>query len=329
MKIRRLYMFGLLLIVAAAGLSLITWLMRHTQEAASLIKIRAVSIGDLDAIAIAQSGSLIAVVGTRDYMWVYTIPDLREVAQLSAQEGRVFQATFLPHKHLVATAEWAGGVRLWDVRHQRLVSRVKAPGRTNAVAFSPDGAYLAGSIGAGGWCVVVWKTSGYREAYRFKAQGTSMFGPGFGCVTFIDNQKLAAGGLDGCVYIWDLRSGQLLKRLCGHTQPIWRVAVLPAEGLVASSSMDNTVVIWDWQRGKQVTVMPGLAVASCPTKGLFAVSSGTEPVVLQLWEARSSHVVASQKVEEQNIMDMAFSADGKYLVTVGNGKSVIVWRVER
>jgi WD40 repeat protein len=293
------------------------------------MKIRSVRIGALDAVTVARSGDLLAGAGTRDYVWVYTIPDLREVAKLSAQEGRVFQASFLPQKHLVATAEWAGGVGLWDIRHQRLVGRVKAPGRTNAVTFSPDGTWLAGSIGAGGWCVIVWETSGYREAYRFKAQGTSMFGPGFACVTFIDNQKLAAGGLDGCVYVWDLRAGKLVQRLCGHTQPIWRVAALPAEGLLASSSMDNTVVIWDWQRGKQVAVLPGTVVASCPSKGLLAISSGTKPVVLQLWEARSFRIVASQKVDVQNTMDMAFSADGKYLVTVGNGESVIVWRVEQ
>ncbi len=284
---------------------------------------------DADAIALSPGGKLTAVTCTRNFVYVYRLSDLKQLSSLRAREGRAFQTAFFPGKDYLAVAEWAGGLTLWDTKQWRKVAGISTPGRTNAVALSPDGRWLAAAVGADSWCLVVWRTQGYREAYRFQSQGTSLFGPGFGCVVFLDNQTIVAGGTDGCVYSWDLRTGQLLKRLCGHTQPIWRVAALPAEGLLASSSMDNTVVIWDWQRGKQVAVLPGTVVASCPSKGLLAISSGTKPVVLQLWEARSFRIVASQKVDVQNTMDMAFSADGKYLVTVGNGESVIVWRVEQ
>lgn len=319
------------MLVAAAllGTGLLMVLGRHYLSDRAVVKQKSARFCDAESVTLSQDGQFVAVTCSQDFVYVYRLPQLHQVTRLAAKEGRAFQTAFAPDKALLAVAEWADGVTLWDTTHWTKVRDMRSLGRTNAVAWSPDGSWLAGSIGAGGWCVIVWKTSGYQEAYRFKSQGTSMFGPGFACVTFIDNQKLAAGGLDGCIYVWDLRTGQLLQRLCGHTQPIWRVAALPAEGLLASSSMDNTVVIWDWQRGKQVAVLQGTVVASCPSKGLLAISSGTKPVVLQLWEAQSLRVVVSQRVDEQNIMDMAFSADGKYLVTVGNGKSVIVWRVEQ
>jgi WD40 repeat protein len=115
--------------------------------------------------------------------------------------------------------------------------------------------------------------------------------------------------------------------LCGHAQPVWRIAVVPAKGLIASASLDNTIVVWDWQHGRQVAAMKGGVVASCPAKGLLAASSGTPPIVPQLVETQGFRTVFSTEVKDQNILDMAFSADGKYLVTAGNRQTLTVWRL--
>jgi hypothetical protein len=292
-----------------------------------LLPQNSVTVCDADAVAISSDGKRIAVTCARDAVYAFQFPELKPLARLRAKDGRAFQAAFAPHKNLLAVAEWAGGVTLWDTTTWKKVTELQARGRTNAVRFSPDGSWLAASVGADGWCVMVWKTDPYQETYRFRAQGSSMFGSGFGSVEFVDNQTLAAGGLDGCVYIWELRSGRLLHRLCGHAQPIWRIAVVPAKGLIASASLDNTIVVWDWQHGRQVAATKGGVVASCPAKGLLAASSGTPPIVLQLLETQGFRIVFSTQVNDQNILDMAFSPDGEYLVTVGNRQTVRVWRL--
>jgi len=102
---------------------------------------------------------------------------------------------------------------------------------------------------------------------------------------------------------------------------------VPAKGLIASASLDNTVMLWDWQHGRHVAASLGGVVASCPVKGLFAASSGTPPIVLQLLETQGFRIVFSTQVNDQNILDMAFSPDGEYLVTVGNRQTVRVWRL--
>ncbi|MCL6476777.1 MAG: hypothetical protein K6U75_17240 [Firmicutes bacterium] len=307
--------------------ALVYYWQRSLAKRIVLLPQKSVSVCDADAVAVSPDGKRIAVTCTRDEVYVYQFPELKTLARLKAKEGGPSQTAFAPYKNLLAVAEWGRGVTLWDTTTWKKVTELPAPGRTNAVRFSPDGTWLAASVGADGWCVVVWKTDRYREVYRFKAQGSSMFGPGFGCVDFADSETLAAGGLDGCVYIWDLRSGRLLHRLCGHAQPVWRIAVVPAKGLIASASLDNTIVVWDWQHGRQVAATKGGVVASCPAKGLLAASSGTPPIVLQLVETQGFGTVFSTEVKDQNILDMAFSADGKYLVTVGNRQTVTVWRL--
>jgi WD40 repeat protein len=316
---------GLIAIVCVFALAY--YWQRSLANRIALLPQNSVNVCDADAVAFSPDGKRIAVTCSQNDVHVYQFPELKPLAQLKAKDGRAFQAAFAPHKNLLAVAEWAGGVTLWDTTTWKKVTELQARGRTNAVRFSPDGSWLAASEGADAWCVVVWKTDPYRETYRFKAQGSSMFGPGFGCVEFVDNQTLAAGRLDGCVYIWDLRNGRLLHRLCGHAQPVWRIAVVPAKGLIASASLDNTVMLWDWQHGWHVAASLGGVVASCPVKGLFAASSGTPPIVLQLLETQGFRIVFSTQVNDQNILDMAFSPDGEYLVTVGNRQTVRVWRL--
>ena len=104
----------------------------------------------------------------------------------------------------------------------------------------------------------------------------------------------------------------------------WKPTVI---GLIASASLDNTIVVWDWQHARHVAASLGGVVASCPVKGLFAASSGTPPIVLQLLETQGFRIVFSTQVNEQYILDMAFSPDGEYLVTVGNRQTVRVWRL--
>ena len=48
------------------------------------------------------------------------------------------------------------------------------------------------------------------------------------------------------VYIWDLRSRQIVQKLTGHTDMVLAVACHPSKSLIASGALDidKTVRIW-------------------------------------------------------------------------------------
>jgi periodic tryptophan protein 2 len=63
---------------------------------------------------------------------------------------------------------------------------------------------------------------------------------------------IAAGSLEPYdVYIWSLRTGQLLEIFSSHTAPVSGVSFSPANAMseggstLASSSWDMTVKVWD------------------------------------------------------------------------------------
>jgi len=58
-----------------------------------------------------------------------------------------------------------------------------------------------------------------------------------------DTDFLASGGEDQRVYVWHRRHKRLIRRLCGHSEPVNAVS-WNGHGLLASASDDHTIVIW-------------------------------------------------------------------------------------
>ena len=57
--------------------------------------------------------------------------------------------------------------------------------------------------------------------------------------------RLATGGRDGAVWLWDLERGEEVARLPGHTSFVWSLAFSPDGATLASGSGDATVRLWD------------------------------------------------------------------------------------
>jgi WD40 repeat protein len=60
-----------------------------------------------------------------------------------------------------------------------------------------------------------------------------------------DGKRLASGGRDGEVKLWDFPSGQELHAFKGHSGAITGVVFHPDGKQLATSSYDHTVRLWD------------------------------------------------------------------------------------
>ena len=66
---------------------------------------------------------------------------------------------------------------------------------------------------------------------------TAVFHPG--------GTRIASGGRDRAVWLWDPASGQEVAHLPGHTSYIWSLAFSPDGKTLVSGSGDSTVRLWD------------------------------------------------------------------------------------
>jgi WD40 repeat protein len=59
-----------------------------------------------------------------------------------------------------------------------------------------------------------------------------------------DGRRLATGGMDNTVRVWDVPTGQELISLRGHTDYVMSVAFSADDKTLASGSRDRTVRLW-------------------------------------------------------------------------------------
>jgi COMPASS component SWD3 len=68
----------------------------------------------------------------------------------------------------------------------------------------------------------------------------------FATFSVTKGKYIVSGSEDNMVYLWDLRSRQIVQKLTGHTDMVLAVACHPSKSMIASGALDidKSVRIW-------------------------------------------------------------------------------------
>ena len=208
----------------------------------------------------------------------------------------------------------------------------------NALAITPDGRYaLSGHDEEN---LYLWDlTTGKRSERKF--YGSSLDNLGFfasvvSSLAISDDGEFAvAGSPNATLQLWDLNSGQEIRKLKGgHDEKITSVSVIPDSHFILSGSDDTTLGLWDLESNEHVWAFEGhkgsihsIAVAR---KGHLVIS-GSQDSTMRVWNAitrESLWTLWGAQGHTGAVTSVAIALLGRFVVSASRDMSLRLWDME-
>jgi WD40 repeat protein len=146
-----------------------------------------------------------------------------------------------------------------------------------------------------------------------------------------DSSLLVSGGLDSMIVLWNVKSGEIVKRLNYHHGVITSLDLNPYGSLLASGSSDKTVVVYDFSNGKiafklENSVSDITMVKFSPDGQLLAVASQDKQI--KLYDSQKGQLIATLDGHKNSVRDLCFNKEGNRLFSCGDDSKLIKWNIK-
>jgi WD40 repeat protein len=149
----------------------------------------------------------------------------------------------------------------------------------------------------------------------------------------LDGKKVVSGSDDGAVRLWDVVTDKVIAKWTGHGNFVMSVCWnRDGRRVVSGAHCDGTARVWDVESGKIVlAIETGFrdmeAVIYSPDMTMIATggSSREEERFLKIWDAKTGKLVANLKGHTDGVICLAWTADGKTLISGSEDFSIRTW----
>ena len=203
----------------------------------------------------------------------------------------------------IALGSLDGTVKVWEILSGKIAHEFKSNYPVTSMCYSPCGKYIASGSGSGlnNGTIQIWEISNETLVHEFEWTVPILSVCYSPCGKYValgspcrKYPSLGAGIAMG-IEMWKISNETLVRELEGHTDSVESVHYSPCGKYVASGSKDATIRIWNTSTGEIVYLLRG----------------------------HKEYKGGDKKTH--SIQSLCYSSDGKYIVSGGYDKTVILW----
>ncbi|GAB4276669.1 MAG: hypothetical protein Fur0025_02020 [Oscillatoriaceae cyanobacterium] len=230
--------------------------------------------------------------------------DLDSKQQITALKGNdwivlsVWSIAFSPDGKILASAHHADStVKIWNLENGQLLRTLRGHvWAVESVAISPDGqTVVSGSLDSN---IKIWNLKNGQLIQTLNGPADSPFSMVqswfsshsiWSIAISPDGTRLASGGAEQPIKIWNLKTGKQSNILEGHSDTVLTVAFSPDGKSLASGAADGTIRIWDLLAGEPIHTLGHSDAVYCVTfspDGKTLVSSSKDKTI-KIWQLDS------------------------------------------
>ena len=205
-------------------------------------------------------------------------------------------------------------------------------GRVKDIALSPDGTLIANASGRG---VIQLRSA---ENGRLVKVFQGLRGQSINSLTFSsDNKQIISVGDDSVVRMWDVTTGDEVKKLQGHEHGINAITSNPTRNKLFTAGQGTRIMVWDKPTNKLEKIFSDPVRGHIDTVNTLAFSfdgkymaSGGDDSRIVIWDARKGKVVKTLLGHADSVNTLAFvHQSNQFLVSGSSDTTVKVWDLSK
>ena len=283
------------------------------------------------SISLSPDGLTLVSGSQNGYILMWDVATGKNKKTFKAHKNSVTSVSYSPDGLTLASTSWDKPIHLWDVSTGKRKNSLKKPsGNMRNMVFSPVDPLL---VVATDKSIHVWDVDQLQLKYEPIAHESN---PIFHRLLLsADGKSIVSMGESLTVKIWNVAKGNLRKTLkLKDTWPLKKDIALNPDGKILASinSLENNLHLWNVVTGEYKNSLKDIHILnwfgiylSCEFSpdGKYLVA-GSVKSTLSTWDVVSGKLVKSLNGFSHRIRDIAFSQNGKTLVTSGDG-TILVW----